>query len=145
MPTVNDVLRLKDRRVIYVEISDSVLLAVKTMNENRVGAVVILDIGELAGIFTERDVLTKIVAAELSPEDTPVSAVMTTPVICCNLATDIDDVAQIMLKRHIRHLPVRGAEDHIVGMISIHDINAFNVGQKQATIENMADYILGRG
>ena len=144
MPTVTDVLRQKDRRVVYVDISDMVLKAVKTMNHNRVGAVVVLDNGELAGIFTERDVLTKIVAAEISPQDMSVAAVMTAPVICCSMSTDIDDVAHIMQTQRIRHLPVRDDEHQIVGMISIGDINAFNVAQKQATIENMADYIYGR-
>jgi len=144
MPTVNDVLRLKDRRVVYVEVSDTVLQAVKIMNQNRVGAVVVLDQGELAGIFTERDVLTQIVAAELSPHQTPVASVMTAPVLCCSLSTHIVDVAQTMLTRRIRHLPVRDANELIVGMISIGDINAFNVAQKQATIDNMADYIYGR-
>jgi CBS domain-containing protein len=146
MPSVNDILRQKSSSLITTDPYATVLQAVQTMNRNRVGAVLVMDAdNDLVGIFTERDVLTRVVARELDPRSTPVHEVMTTDVLACSLETDLDDIAEIMKGRRIRHVPVRDGHDQLVGMISIGDVNAYHVMAKQATIENMTDYICGRG
>ena len=103
-----------------------------------------MDDDQLVGIFTERDVLTRLVGTGMDPRKVPVQDVMTRDVLCCGVFTDLDEVAQIMQSRRIRHLPVKDVEDTVIGMISIGDVNACNVQLKQATIENMTDYICGR-
>ncbi len=144
MPTVNDVLRLKCKSVISVPATASVLDAVKTMNDHHIGAVLVMDQEELAGIFTERDILRRVVASERHPRDLKIREVMTTGVVCCGPFTDLDDIAVAMRSRRIRHVPVKDASDAIIGVISIGDINAFNVRHKQETIDSMTDYICGR-
>lgn len=144
MPTVNDVMRIKGQSLVTVNISSSVMDAVRVMNDHHIGAVLVMDEDDLAGIFTERDVMRRVVAADLNPLLTPVRSVMTANVICCGVFTDLDDVAQTMQHRRVRHIPIRDADDTVVGVISIGDVNAYNVAQKQATIENMTDYICGR-
>jgi CBS domain-containing protein len=89
--------------------------------------------------------MQRVVAAGRDPRAVRVRDVMTSEVLCCRLLTDIDEVAALMQSQRIRHLPIIDANDDPTGMISIGDINAFNVQHKQATIENLADYIYGRG
>jgi CBS domain-containing protein len=146
MPTVNDILRQKHGELITIDPYATVLEAVQKMNRNRVGAALVTDDdSNLVGIFTERDVLARVVANELNPREALVHEVMTEDVLYCGTETDLDDVAEVMKIRRIRHLPVRDEHDRLVGMISIGDINAYNVAAKQATIDNMTDYIWGRG
>jgi CBS domain-containing protein len=144
MPTVNDILRTKGQSLVTVGVDATALEAVHVMNDHRVGAVLVMDRDQIAGIFTERDVLRRVVAGDLSPRDLPVRDVMTQEVLCSDIFTDLDEVAHIMQSQRIRHLPVRDVSGRIVGMISIGDVNAFHVTQKQATIESMTNYICGR-
>lgn len=145
MPTVNDVVRLSERELVAVPCSATVMEAVQVMNAHRIGAVLVMDGARMAGIFTERDVLTRVVAAGKNPRELAVRDVMTSEVLCCRLLTDIDEIAALMQSQRIRHLPIVDANEVPTGMISIGDINAFNVQHKQATIENLSDYIYGRG
>lgn len=145
MPTVSDVIRLHERELITIRPSATVMEAVQVMNDNHIGAVLVMDGNRLAGIFTERDVLRRVVAAGRNPRDLRIREVMTTEVLCCRPLTDIDDVAALMQTQRIRHLPIIDENDIPTGIISIGDINAFNVQHKQATIDNLADYIYGRG
>jgi len=115
------------------------------MNKYRVGALLVMSEDKLLGIFTERDVLTRVVASGRKAHELKVAEVMTQEVLCCKLNTELDEVAEIMQLRRIRHLPVRDNAERVVGLISIGDVNAYHVMQKQRTIENMTDYICGRG
>jgi CBS domain-containing protein len=69
---------------------------------------------------------------------------MTSEVICCAPNDDLDEVSAIMSQRRIRHLPVCGGDGKLQGMISIGDLNAFNVSQQAAQIGFLSDYIYGR-
>ena len=144
MPTVNDVLRIKGQRVFSITPAATVLDAVKEMNSNRIGALLVMDKGVLVGIFTERDILTRVVATERNSVDLKVAEVMTSDVYCCGLQADLDNISEIMRSKRIRHIPVLDADSKVVSIISIGDVNAFNISQKQATIENLSDYICGR-
>ena len=144
MSTVNDVLRVKGNTVHCVDASATVLGAVRSMNLNRVGAVVVTDRGEMVGIFTERDVMTRVVAREVDPREMLVREVMTAHVACCTPETELDAIAEIMQRQRIRHLPVKDAQERLLGMVSIGDINAYHVASKQAVIEDLSGYIHGR-
>ena len=145
MAYVSDILRQKNSDLVTSDAFLSVHDAVGVMNNRHVGAVLVMDADrDLLGIFTERDVLTRVVARDLSPRETIVGEVMTVDVLCCREDTDLGEVAQIMKDRRIRHIPVRDRNLQILGMISIGDINAYHVSAKQATIDNMTDYIYGR-
>jgi CBS domain-containing protein len=140
MATLRDLLALKGREVISVRPTDSVLHAATLMNERNIGAVVVLDGDQLSGIFTERDVLRRVVAPGLDPVTTPVSAVMSTMVVTCQPELSVDECAALMTNRGIRHLPVRDAGG-LAGMVSIRDLLANKVSEQEATIEQMNHYL----
>ena len=143
MPTVRDVLRVKGSKVLTVPPGATVMEAVDKMNRNKVGALVVTDGGRIAGIFTERDVLKRVVGADRAPRDIQVAEVMTPDVVCCGADEDLDDVAATMKERRFRHLPVC-EEGELTGVISIGDLNAQHASAQQAQISFLNEYIYGR-
>src|SRR5947209_3246243 len=115
--------------VVAVGKSASVIDAVRAMVEHIVGAVVVLDDGRLAGVFTERDVVTRIVMKGLDPEKTCVAEVMTRNVATVRQTTDREEAMRIMVDKHIRHLPVVDAAGKVVAMLSMRHLLADNVEQ----------------
>jgi CBS domain-containing protein len=107
--------------LFHVPSTASVRDVARTMSERNIGAIAVLDSGKLVGIFSERDVLTRIVAEGRNPDDTRVDSVMTKDMIVAAPADDINDALQKMHERNCRHLPVvQGG--NLVGMISIRDL-----------------------
>ena len=144
MPTVMDILAGKGSKIHSVGPQATVLEATRKMNAEKIGAMVIMDGSKVAGMFTERDVLRRVVAEERAPSETLVSEVMTSNVICVPPDTDIDEAGEIFLKKKIRHLPVCDAEGQLIGMISIGDLNAYHQTHQEQTIHFLNDYIYGR-
>ena len=140
MATLRDLLAIKGHELVAVHPGDSVLHAANLMNERNIGGVVVLEGDQLAGIFTERDVLRRVVAPGLDPATTAVAAVMTTPVIICKPELSIDDCAALMTTRSVRHLPVRDASG-LTGMVTMRDLLAHQVSEQQATIAQMNSYL----
>jgi CBS domain-containing protein len=144
MPMAADILRQKQALVRTIAPGASVLAAIKHMNEHHVGALLVSEAAKLVGIFTERDVLTRVAAMEKDLQKTTVGEVMTTEVIVCRAETELDEISQLMKDRRIRHVPIQKQDGDILGMVSIGDINAYHVSRQQATIESLSDYICGR-
>ena len=93
----------------------------RTMSDRNIGAIAVLDAGKLVGIFSERDVLTRIVAEGRNPDDTRVDSVMTKDIIVAAPTDDMNKALQKMHDCNCRHLPVvQGG--NLVGMISIRDL-----------------------
>jgi CBS domain-containing protein len=144
MPTVMDILARKGSTVHTTSPDATVLDATQKMNQHKLGALVVTNEGQVAGIFTERDVLRRVVAAMRDPGGTQVSEVMTSEVICVPPQTDIDEVSALMQHRKIRHLPVCDDRGTLKGMISLGDVNAFHVTHQEAHINFLSEYIYGR-
>ena len=145
MASVNDVLTAKgNSQVLSISANATVLDATRKMNEHKVGALVVMDHGRVVGIFTERDVLRRIVAAQQLPDQVRVQDVMTREVICCRPETDIDEISAIMKTRRIRHLPVCEEGGSLLGLISIGDVNAHYASNQEQTIHFLNEYIYGR-
>jgi CBS domain-containing protein len=140
MPTVRDLLGRKGTRVIDMQPSQTVLDAAHLMNEKGIGGVVITTDGKLVGIFTERDIMRRVVAAGRDPAATLISDVMTTE--CLTITADIKIAAcrAMMTERRIRHLPVMH-DDGIIGVVTSGDILAFEVQQAEAQIEQLEKYV----
>ncbi|WP_320046852.1 CBS domain-containing protein [uncultured Ilyobacter sp.] len=134
MPSVKDILTKKGHDVVSVDWDTNVAEAARLMNDRHIGAVVVTRDATVVGIFTERDVLCRIVAATRDPEKTLVREVMTSPVACCDLDTNRDECRAVMRNRRIRHLPVVDADERLAGIISIGDIVADEGEEKQETI-----------
>lgn len=107
--------------LFHVSTTASVRDVARTMSAHKVGAIAVLDDGKLVGIFSERDVLTRIVAEGRNPDETRVDSVMTKEIIVAAPSDDINDALQKMHACNCRHLPVVHA-GNLVGMISIRDL-----------------------
>ena len=142
MPTVNDILKRKGNEVHTVAPSVTVLDATKLMNQHRIGALLVVQDGHVLGMFTERDVLTRIVAVSRNPTTTKVSEVMTTPVAYCTPESSLEECGDIFTARHIRHLPVL-SENQLKGVITSGDVLAFETTTHQRTINYLEAYIQG--
>jgi CBS domain-containing protein len=147
MGHVLDLLQLKGDVVYTVTPEATVYEATSRMNQHRLGALVVVarsDARRIVGVFTERDVLRRVVGQLRYPDLVSVGEVMTADVICVTPDTTVEEAATLMQERRIRHLPVCDEDGLLAGMISIGDINAWNVQRARAEIAGLNDYIYGR-
>lgn len=121
MQTVEDILMAKGPDVIVASPGTTVLEASRLMAEAKVGSLIVKDDQGVAGIFTERDLLGRVVARSLEPAETVLSEVMSSPVQSVRLTTTVDQVGAAMAKSHIRHLAVM-ENDALVGVIGLRDV-----------------------
>ena len=138
---ISVLLRRKGDQVFSVPPELSVLEAVAEMNRHRVGAVVVLSGGGIAGIFTERDVLRRVLGV-VDPRVTPLSAVMTTDVITVTPDATVEEVATIFTEKRCRHLPVVD-QGRLAGLISIGDLSRWVAANDHAEAERLKGYIAG--
>ena len=145
MPTVRDVLASKgDQRIQSIGPDATVLDAIQQMNQHKIGALLVMNADQVVGIFTERDVLRRVMAQERAPRDITVGSVMTQDVICVQPDADLDEVSSIMKTRKVRHVPVCGDNGKVHGMISIGDVNACHASNQESQIHFLSEYIYGR-
>jgi CBS domain-containing protein len=144
MATVREILARKGSHVSTVGPGATVLEAALLMNEHKIGSLVVIDAGQVVGMFTERDVLRRVVGEQRHPAQTRVGDVMTTEVICCTPETTIAEARGAMKNRRVRHLPLVDAERRLQGLISIGDLNAYETSDHEQTIYLLQEYIYGR-
>ena len=140
MPTAQDIIDKRRRDVIIIGEDATVMEAAKIMSDERIGSLVVGRRDKIVGIFTERDVLNRVVARHLDPLKTIVKDVMTTPVACCQPTTKLAECRGVMTAKRIRHLPVV-MDNRLLGMISSGDILALELGEKQQTIKYLHEYL----
>jgi CBS domain-containing protein len=140
MSTVRDLLVRKGTAVVGIAPNKTVLDAAHLMNEKGIGGVVVTEDGALVGIFTERDIMRRVVAAGRDPSKTLISDVMTKE--CLTITADIKIAVcrAMMTARRIRHLPVI-SEGGLVGVVTSGDILAYEVQQAEAQIEQLEKYV----
>ena len=142
MATVQTVLARKGGQVVTIGVADSALTAATLMNERGIGGLVVLDAGRVAGMFTERDILRRVVAMRRDPAATPVGDVMTTPVAFCRRETTLNECRAVMTEKRIRHLPVVD-DKGVCGIVTIGDLMVHEVTDQEATIQYLNEYIFG--
>lgn len=140
--TIRGLIDGKPHRVHTTSAGEPVLRAARLMNEHRIGALVVVENESVVGILTERDVMTRVVAAERDPNATSVAEVMTERVLTCTPDTPIGEARQVMRRERIRHLPVIEGT-RLVGMVSIGDLNLVENETLSETIRYMEAYIGG--
>ncbi len=143
MTNAQSILDRKGTEVATVAYDATALAAAKLMNERRIGALVVTKGETVVGIFTERDMLNRIVAAGRDPNSTPVEQVMTSPMACCQRETPLAECRSVMTQKRIRHLPVV-EEGKLYGLISSGDILADEMAGQQETIEYLHEYLYRR-
>ena len=144
MATARDILAGKGAHVWTIGKGATVLQAALLMNEHKIGALVVLEQDQIAGMFTERDVLRRVVAEQRDPARTPVAEVMTDEVICGTFETSIEEARGAMKNRRIRHLPLVDDDRRLLGLISIGDLNAYQADGQEQTIHMLHEYLYGR-
>ncbi len=107
---------------IVVDISATVSEAIRIMVDNNVGAVAVVIEDKVRGIFSERDVMKKVIYHNLPPATTPVAEVMTKEVELIGPATSPTEALRLMLEKRFRHLPIVDGEGRVLGVISIRDL-----------------------
>lgn len=140
--SINIILEAKGRTLHTVPDSVSIYEAVQKMNQHKIGAVLVLKDSKLAGIFTERDVLTRVVSASLDPKTTPITQVMSANVLTIKPEATMQDVMDIFAEKRCRHLPVL-EQDKLVGLISIGDVSRWVANAHRAEAESLRQYIAG--
>lgn len=140
MPTVDDILRKKGSDVMTIAPSATVLDAARSMTERGIGGMPVVSDGEMVGVFTERDILRRVVVELRDPATTTVSEVMSSPVISCGRETTTEECTEMMTARRMRHLPVVD-ETGLCGIVTIGDILALHTAKQEAEIEELNRYI----
>jgi len=140
MPLVRDILARKGSETVTAAPNLTVLEAAQLMNARGIGALLILDGGELVGIFTERDVMRRVVAEQRDPARTTISDVMTRHLVTTRAEITVEECASQMTARRIRHLPVIG-ETGLAGVITIGDLLAWQVAEQAVTIAQLNSFV----
>jgi len=116
--------------------------AVAEMNKKRIGCILVIDEGKIAGIFTERDVLRRVVGAGVNPKTTLLRDVMTKDVYTIPSETTIEQTMILFAERRCRHIPVVDSCG-VRGLISIGDISRWMADSHRAEAEHLKNYIAG--
>jgi len=134
---------LSDAPLVTVAPATSTFDAAEKMVKERVGAVLVVDdAGHPQGIFTERDLMRRVVVPGKDPRETLVQDEMTTDLFCAEPSERIDETAREMRKRHIRHLPI--VEDgKVIAMLSFRDLLSAHLSEAENEVEAITSYIQG--
>lgn len=141
MVTVKDILAQKGAGVVVANPDTTVLDASELMNERGTGSVLVLEDGKLIGIFTERDLMRRVVAVRRDPATTPLREVMTTALVTCTPDASLADCGALMSERRIRHLPVLDGNGSVTGVITTGDLLAQELREKDATIQHLESFV----
>lgn len=143
MKTVATILRAKAEHQVYtVGPSDSVREAAEIMADRNIGALLVVDEGEVVGILSERDCARRMVLSDESPRATPVSSIMSAPVQYVRPSHTNEECMALMTDKRLRHLPVID-EGRLVGLISIGDLVKDIISEQTFLIMQLEHYITG--
>lgn len=142
MHTIRQIISDKGTDIWSVDSSQTVYEAVRYMAERGVGAVPVIDDGQLQGMFSERDYARKVILEGKASRDTLVRDVMTSPVITIAPNALAEEGLALMTRKRIRHLPVM-EKGQLIGLVSIGDLVNVVIGDQQHLIEQLERYVTG--
>lgn len=142
MIRIGALIKTSGRGIFYVSPDDTVFDALKYMADKNIGAVLVIENGVLAGIFSERDYARKVVLVGRSSQSTQVREVMVSNLITVEAAQPLDACMQLMTDHRIRHLPVLD-QNTLIGVISIGDVVRQMIVEQKQLIEQLEAYIHG--
>ena len=138
MQTIREL--VKDREVYTVESGDTVLSASQFMMKHNIGAVPVLRDGKLAGIFSERDLMKRVVAEQRDPTKTKVSDVMTKDPLVVGPDESFEHCMVVMKQHGFRHLPIWDGRK-LMGLLSLRDLLLKDLEEKDGEVKMMRAYI----
>jgi CBS domain-containing protein len=141
MKNLKQLLDQHPRAPICVSPDDSVFSALELMAKHDIGALLVMRGEKLAGIFSERDYARKIILLGKSSKETLVREIMTEKVLYALPEQTIEQAMAMMTEKHIRHLPVLDAGQHVSGMVSIGDLVKETIAEQAFLIKQMEQYI----
>ena len=140
MKTLKQLLQSKPHGILSITPEATVFDALKLMAEKNVGALLVLEAGQLIGIMTERDYARKVILKSKSSLDTPVREIMTDKVMCVQPEQSIEQCMGLMTDKRIRHLPVMEG-GKLIGVLSIGDLVKETISEQELTIKQLESYI----
>jgi CBS domain-containing protein len=138
MSQVRDI--LDNRDLFWVEENETVADVARRMAELQVGAILVLDAGALRGIFSERDLMQRVVLERLDLDKTPVKSVMSTQLATIDESATVEDAMEAMQSHKCRHLPVM-REGRVTAFLSMRDLMKHELAQKTEELHHMRAYI----
>lgn len=129
------------KALVSVGPDDTVFTALTLLAQHDIGALLVLEGGRLVGIFSERDYARKIILKGKTSKDTPVREIMSERVSCVTLDESVEECMALMTGKHIRHLPVLGEDNEVLGILSIGDLVKETISDQQFTIDQLVHYI----
>lgn len=140
MQTVGQLLEKKSGELVHIGPDATVFQALQLMAEHDIGAVLVMDMGDVLGIFSERDYARRIVLQGRTSAGTKVRDIMTSKVVYVGPQQSVAECMALMTDKHFRHLPVMEA-GRVIGMLSIGDLVRATIEEQQLVIEQLVNYI----
>ena len=128
-----------------VKVDATVLSAAMSMRNARIGAAAVLEGDDLVGIFSERDVMVRVVVPRLDPEVITVRDVMTTAVQTVGEDAEAGEALELMVSRHIRHLPVVNSENRVTGLLSVRNLLQHHIDELADQLNSLEAYFSADG
>ena len=138
MSSVSDIVR--QRELFKVEEHHSVAEVARKMTDLHVGAILVFNGDQLRGVFSERDIMKRVVVERCDPDRTPVGLVMSTEVVTIDESASLEEAMESMQSNNCRHLPVT-RDGQVVAFLSMSDLMNFELAQKTEEIHHMRAYI----
>jgi CBS domain-containing protein len=138
---VAKVLEEKGSEVLQIDAGATVFDAIKQMVEANVGALLVSERGNVAGIVTERDYLRRVTLEGRTERETLVREIMTSPLVYVTPETSVEECMAVMTERRIRHVPVFSDRRELVGIVSIGDLVKFKSKEQDFQIKFLTEYI----
>ena len=138
-------LRIARTPLVTVHPHTTVMEAVRTMDQESIGAVAVTEGTRLVGMFSERDLMLRVVSEKRDPEQTTIRDVMTAPVETIHRDSTADDALKLMLEKHIRHLPIVDRNETLCGMISMRSLLHDKVEDLTVQLDSLEAYFTADG
>jgi CBS domain-containing protein len=142
MLKVKDVLESKGSNILSISPKETVYKALEILAEYDIGALLVIEEGQLVGIFSERDYARKVILKGRSSKETPVGELMTSKVYSISTDKTIEECMALMTTTRSRHMPVF-EDNKLVGVVSIGDIVNAIIAEQKITIQDLENYITG--